>query len=136
MFGIYRFNHGGPVRNLIILIASIIGLIAQAAPTAIQSQKIQFQCKAKAKEIAQSTYTSCLNDAREAELDKVKQDYKEKLDKLKTYYDKKIKSLSTDETEAKAKNGTSDFPNIPQNTKTSKTNEPESEESTGDSETN
>jgi hypothetical protein len=81
----------------------LIGYLSLAAPTANQTQKIQFQCKTKAKELAQTTYTSCLNDAREIELDKVKQDYKEKLDKLKTYYDRKIKSLSGSENESKAK---------------------------------
>lgn len=122
------------MRKILILMLGLIGLTALAAPTAIQSQRIQFQCKAKAKEVAQSTYTSCLNDAREVELDKVKQDYKEKLDKLKTYYDKKIKALSTDDGEIKAKNSTSEFPNIPQNTKTSKAADETTEQTSSDSE--
>jgi hypothetical protein len=86
-----------------------------AHANSLQSQKIQLQCKEKAKELAQSSYTSCLNDARQAELDKVKSDYKEKLDKLKNYYDKKIKSLSPNESDSKTATASSnqEFPKVP-----------------------
>jgi hypothetical protein len=121
------------MQKLLGFLICSFAILAQA--NSLQSQKIQLQCKAKAKEVAQSTYTSCLNEAREAELEKVKQDYKEKLDKLKSYYDKKIKTLSPDNSEIKTagKTNTQDFPTLPSEKK-NKT-EP-TEEFNTDSETN
>lgn len=54
-------------------------------------------CKAKAKEIAQMTFSSCIEEAKSHELDRIKSEYKDKLSQLKKYYDKKIKSLSPQE---------------------------------------
>jgi hypothetical protein len=87
------------MQKLLILFLMTTGLFAHG--NILKSQKVQLQCKEKAKEVAQSSYTYCLNEAREGELDKVKQDYKEKLDKLKNYYDKKIKALSGNDAESK-----------------------------------
>jgi hypothetical protein len=119
------------MQKFLGLLIFFTALFSQA--NILQGQKIQLQCKEKAKEIAQSTYTSCLNEARETELDKVKQDYKEKMEKLKSYYNKKIKTLtaSDDDNKKTSKHSTSEFPNLPEEKKP-RAEEPIDEQNNGD----
>ncbi len=58
------------------------------------SSSAEFQCRNKAKEIAAETYKGCMTDNRQAQLEQIRKEYKEKLSDLKSHYDKELKKMA------------------------------------------
>ncbi|MBC7419360.1 MAG: hypothetical protein H7328_01410 [Bdellovibrio sp.] len=79
-----------------VLVAVNLGSFAHAQ----NSSSSEFQCRSKAKEIAAETYKGCMTDQRQAQLEQIRKDYKEKLSELKSHYDKELKKLSNGKTSA------------------------------------
>lgn len=77
-----------------ILLGTFIGHQAYSAESSID-----FMCKAQAKEIAAQTYKSCVVESKQMEIERIRNEYKEKLEALKQQYSSELNSLS----EAKAK---------------------------------
>ena len=78
-----------------------------AMPAATENS-IEVTCRAKAKEVAAEKYRNCVNEGRNAEIDRLKKDYQERLRSLKEDYEKEIdkmgvKKSSKKKTDAPAK---------------------------------
>lgn len=84
------------MRQIALIIALAIILIIHLISWGDASQ-VELVCKAKAQEIAQMTYSTCVNQAKTQELNKIKSEYKDKLSQLKNYYEKRITNLSSDQ---------------------------------------
>lgn len=76
---------------IIIFMGTFIGHQAWSA------ESIEFMCRSKAKEIAAETYKNCVVDNKQAEIDRIRQEYKDKLDALKNQYNQELKGLSSEE---------------------------------------
>lgn len=57
------------------------------------AQAYEVACRAKAKEIAAETYSSCVTESKQAQLQKIRTEYQQKLNGLKSYYDGELKKL-------------------------------------------
>ncbi|MDG0816369.1 hypothetical protein [Bdellovibrio svalbardensis] len=53
----------------------------------------ELTCRAKAKEIAASTYSSCVTEARSAHVEEIRSNYQKELSALKSKYDKELKKM-------------------------------------------
>jgi hypothetical protein len=53
----------------------------------------ELTCKSQAKEIAIQTYTNCMTEARNSQIDQIRKSYKEELASLKSKYDQELKQL-------------------------------------------
>jgi hypothetical protein len=84
-------------NKILTLISIVMILVITGSFVFAQSSKTQLVCREKAKESAKTTYSNCMAEVKEAELEKIRDDYKNKMDQLKNYYDKKIKTLSPSE---------------------------------------
>jgi predicted Zn-dependent protease len=73
----------------ILLFMSSTSVFAQT-----QSPSFELSCRAKAKEIAAETYKSCVTQGRQAEVDKVRQEYQEKIKALKAQYERDLKQAA------------------------------------------
>jgi len=62
--------------------------------TGFAQASYEVQCRTKAKEIAAETYKGCMTEQRQAQIEQIRKDYKDKLSKLKNHYDKELKKLS------------------------------------------
>jgi len=68
----------------------------------------ELTCRSKAKEIAAQTYSSCVTEARNGQIDQIRKEYQKQLADLKAKYDKELKkvggkpSLNPEANEAKA----------------------------------
>lgn len=60
----------------------------------------ELTCRAKAKEIATQTYSSCITESRNAQVDRIRKEYQKQLADLKAKYDKELKSMSGKNTPA------------------------------------
>lgn len=76
--------------SMIILAMTLQPQDAQAA----NGDSIEFMCKAKAKEIAAQTYSGCINDNKQAELERIRKEYQAELSKIKSKYNNELKGLS------------------------------------------
>lgn len=59
-------------------------------------------CRAKAKEIAIQTYSSCVTEARQAKVEEIRTGYQKDLAALKSKYDKELKKLANKNTKKEA----------------------------------
>ncbi len=89
---------------LIIVLGSLFLLFNSLFSSAKASSDEVLQCKIKAKKVAQESYSQCINEVRENELDKIKIEYKDKLDKLKKFYERKIKKVNPKESNVSKEN--------------------------------
>ncbi|MBO9667349.1 MAG: hypothetical protein J7501_11115 [Bdellovibrio sp.] len=58
-----------------------------------QNSSSDLMCRAKAKEIAASTYSSCVTEARNQQVEQIRANYQKELAALKTKYDKELKKM-------------------------------------------
>lgn len=76
------------MKSILFSLITVTGLIAQAQSSA------ELTCKAQAKEIAVQTYSNCMTEARNGQIDQIRKNYKEELSALKAKYDSELKRLS------------------------------------------
>ena len=69
-----------------------------------QTNAAEVTCRAQAKEMALQSYSSCITQARNQQVEQIRSDYQKELAALKAKYDKELKGLSKQK-EAKAANG-------------------------------
>lgn len=55
----------------------------------------ELTCRAKAKEIAATTYSSCVTEARTTRIEEVRANYQKELAALKSKYDKELKKMAS-----------------------------------------
>ncbi|MFS4460089.1 hypothetical protein [Bdellovibrio sp. HCB2-146] len=65
-----------------------------AAANAFAQNSYEVMCRAKAKEIAIQTYSSCVTESRQAKVEEIRAGYQKDLAALKSKYDKELKKLS------------------------------------------
>ncbi len=53
----------------------------------------ELTCRAKAKEIAATSYSSCVTEARSAHVEEIRSNYQKELSALKSKYDKELKKM-------------------------------------------
>ena len=75
-----------------ILLASLNGSAAPSAPSTDKGSNLV--CRAKAKELAVKTYSDCLGDNQNAQVEKIKADYRAEVQKIKSKYANKLKAVS------------------------------------------
>ncbi len=59
-----------------------------------QLSSLELTCRAKAKEIATHTYSGCVTEARNTQVDQIRKDYQKQLTDLKAKYDRELKKVS------------------------------------------
>ncbi|HEY8272315.1 MAG TPA: hypothetical protein VIG33_15595 [Pseudobdellovibrionaceae bacterium] len=59
-----------------------------------QQLSSELTCRTKAKEIATQTYSGCVTEARNSQIDQIRKDYQKQLTELKAKYDKELKKVS------------------------------------------
>lgn len=69
-----------------------------------QSQSSEIMCRGQAKEIAMQTYTSCITEARNSQVDEVRKSYQKELANLKSKYDQELKRIGGGSAAANKKN--------------------------------
>ncbi len=77
---------------IIILLAYSSRLLAQEGGRS----NIEQACRNQAKEVAVTSYNSCMTEGRQKKLDHLKTEYQEKLQDLKSQYDREIQKLSNE----------------------------------------
>lgn len=78
----------------IMLAFSIFIFSLLLSKTGFAQASYELSCRNKAKEIAADTYKGCMTEQRQAQIEQIRKDYKEKLSNLKNHYDKELKKLS------------------------------------------
>jgi hypothetical protein len=82
------------IAVLSLTFIAAVGVAQQnSSSSAPQSSSGELTCRAKAKEIATQTYSSCVTDTRAAQIDQIRQDYQKQLMDLKLRYDKELKKV-------------------------------------------
>ena len=71
---------------------SILTLFAVTAH-AQQQSSMELTCRAKAKEIAAQTYSGCVTEARNTQIEQIRKDYQKQLADLKAKYDRELKKI-------------------------------------------
>lgn len=97
------------LQAVISLCIVILALFLQPAQAEAQSssepaESIDFMCRTKAKEIAAETYSTCVHDNKQAEIERIRQDYQAELAQIKAKYDSEIKGLTTRSTHSGVEN--------------------------------
>ncbi|MGZ3795017.1 MAG: hypothetical protein ACXVB1_01550 [Pseudobdellovibrionaceae bacterium] len=59
-----------------------------------QQTSSELMCRTKAKEIATQTYSGCVTEARNTQIDQIRKDYQKQLSELKTKYDRELKKAT------------------------------------------
>ncbi len=77
------------ITNLFLISAFSIASHAQTA-----SPSYELSCRAKAKGAAAETYKGCVTEGRQAEVEKVRQEYQEKIKTLKAQYERDLKQAA------------------------------------------
>jgi ribosomal protein L44E len=77
------------MKSLLILALSFLSMNAFAETAS------DLTCKAQAKEIAVQTYSNCITQARNSEIEQIRKNYKEELASLKSKYDREIKKMGS-----------------------------------------
>lgn len=62
----------------------------------------ELTCRAKAKELAMETYSSCITEARNNKVDEIRKNYQKELIELKTKYDRELKKMGASKGPAKS----------------------------------
>lgn len=65
------------------------------AANAFTQTSAEVTCRAQAKEIAMQTYSSCVTDARNKQVDEIRKNYQKELSDLKSKYDKELKKMGS-----------------------------------------
>jgi ribosomal protein L44E len=77
------------MKSLLILTLSFLSVNAFAEAVS------ELTCKAQAKEIAVQTYSNCITQARNNEIEQIRKNYKEELASLKSKYDRELKKMGS-----------------------------------------
>lgn len=77
------------LNNTAFLILTLFAMNAHAQ----QQSSMELTCRAKAKEIAAQTYSGCVTDARNTQIDQIRKDYQKQLTELKAKYDAELKKV-------------------------------------------
>jgi hypothetical protein len=75
------------VNNIAFLTLTLMAVSASA------QSSYELTCRAKAKEIATQTYSGCMSEARNTQIDQIRKDYQKQLADLKAKYDKELKKV-------------------------------------------
>lgn len=76
---------------------SLILFTANAYP----QTSYELTCRAKAKELAATTYSSCVTEARNSHVEEIRSSYQKELSALKSKYDKELKKMGGTQASAK-----------------------------------
>lgn len=68
-----------------------------SAAMAQQMSNSENSCRAKAKEIAAQTYSTCITESRTAQMDQIRKEYQQQLSDLKARYDKELQKMGSKE---------------------------------------
>ncbi len=79
----------------------LTSIVATGAMAATESSA-EVVCRAKAKELAIQTYSSCVTEARQAKVEEIRSGYQKDLAALKSKYDKELKKLANKNTKKEA----------------------------------
>ena len=74
-------------------IFSFFGIILFGLSAHPQSSA-ELTCRAQAKEVAVQTYSNCITEARNSQVEQIRSDYQKELAAVKNKYDKELKKLS------------------------------------------
>lgn len=77
------------LNNLAFLGLTLFAVSAHAQ----QQSSMELTCRAKAKEVAASTYSGCVTEARNTQIDQIRKDYQKQLSELKAKYDRELKKV-------------------------------------------
>lgn len=77
-----------------IFIFALSSLFASNLFAAPAESSVEVMCRAKAKELAINTYSSCVTEARQAKVEEIRAGYQKDLAALKSKYDKELKKLA------------------------------------------
>lgn len=75
---------------------------SNSALAAAGTGSIEFMCKTKAKEIAAETYSGCINDNKQAELERIRKEYQAELAQVKAKYNSELQGLKKGKIKASA----------------------------------
>jgi hypothetical protein len=76
------------LNNVAFLVFTLGALTVQA-----QQSSSDLTCRAKAKEIAAQTYSGCVTETRNTQIDQIRKDYQKQLTDLKAKYDRELKKV-------------------------------------------
>lgn len=82
--------------TLSFLTTTLLGVAAFA-----QTSSSDLMCRAKAKELAASTYSSCVTEARNQQVEQIRANYQKELAAVKAKYDRELKKMSGKKQSAK-----------------------------------
>ncbi len=77
------------LNNTAFLVLTLFAVAAGAQ----QRSSMELTCRAKAKEIAAQTYSSCVTEARNTQIDLIRKDYQKQLADLKAKYDRELRKV-------------------------------------------
>lgn len=72
----------------------IFSLVVFVPNLGFSKSKVEVMCRAKAKEIAITTYSGCITENRNKKIEKIRESYKKELQILKAKYDHALKDMS------------------------------------------
>ncbi|WII71565.1 hypothetical protein QJS83_13935 [Bdellovibrio sp. 22V] len=75
------------------------------AANAFTQTSAELTCRAQAKEIALQTYSSCVTEARNNQVEEIRKNYQKELSDLKAKYDKELKKMGGGGAKKAVKNG-------------------------------
>lgn len=78
----------------------LIVLITYFTTTVYSQASYEVMCRNKAKELAALTYSNCMTNERQSQIEQIRSEYKDELKSLKSVYGERLKKLSTEETPA------------------------------------
>ncbi|WP_373997581.1 hypothetical protein [Bdellovibrio bacteriovorus] len=74
-------------------ILSFFATILFGANAFTQQTSAELTCRASAKEIAMQTYSACITEARNNQVEEIRKNYQKELSELKAKYDKELKKM-------------------------------------------
>jgi hypothetical protein len=77
------------LNNTTFLVLTLFAVNAHAQ----QQSSMELTCRAKAKEVAAETYSNCVTEARNTQIDQIRKDYQKQLTDLKAKYDRELKKI-------------------------------------------
>ncbi|QDK38074.1 hypothetical protein [Bdellovibrio sp. NC01] len=93
-------------------VLSFIGMILFSA-NAFTQTSYELTCRAKAKEIAANTYSTCVTESRNAQVEQIRSSYQKELTALKSKYDRELKKMNGGQASAKATAKSVNHPSTP-----------------------
>lgn len=82
----------------------VLLIITSLSSIAYTQASYEVMCRNKAKELAAMTYSNCLTDERQSQIENIRSEYKEQLTHLKAVYGDKLKKISDQEESTNNKN--------------------------------